>query len=307
LNANENTLETPSVFADTFKDTNLKVYCDTWTAFSKSLGNCLKKNHTTKVFLLIDDGDSFVGSEVAKEAIPQLQELTLNTNGQFRCIITADRKYRYSSVLNSFKMETIMLKPLTYDETSEMIQSYLNIAKVTVSSNEVMDVLVSKTFGYPKLVKLVTDQVIDTVYSEDNLFNGKYYYTLTQELAEKSFANGEFTKSSVHNILEMVSDDKETFNDTISVVYSMVYCLDDSSSCTIQDVKDVLNINNIEENAEFNLQYTLNMLQDLNIVISLENEYYFSHNALRYYFGSSDFAVNVLSEYSKMFEKDGIA
>lgn len=299
-------LDTPTKLGDIFENNQIKIYYDTWTAFEKSLSSYLKKNINTTIHLLIDNADTFLNSDNPLEVLSILQDIS-NKFSNFDYIIAVDNRYSYLSYAEKLNINRVILEPLKYYEVTELFKNNLNAVKISISNIDVMNTLISKAFGSPKLVELISKQIVKTINTENNIFNGKYFYELTTSMIYKSLSNKDFIKSLIYSLLQMiVSNETSNFNGMLVVFYSIVYCLNENSCCTTSDIKDILNLNNIEENDTFNIQNNINQLVDLNIINLVNGSYYFTHNAFRYYFGNSDFSINILSEYSKLLEKDGI-
>ena len=90
----------------------------------------------------------------------------------------------------------------------------------------------------------------------------------------------------------------------------MYYLYENSDVCTfsIENISKVLNIFDIDENSNLNIINSIKQLSTVGIVKSLnDTEYFLSHNAYRYYFGSKEFAFDMLDYSSKILKKEGMA
>ncbi|MGN1412009.1 MAG: AAA family ATPase [Oscillospiraceae bacterium] len=308
INSIDDTLEYPNKIDKVCQSLDLKIYSDTWTAFEKSLMSYLKKNVNTRVYLLIDNSDELLdnGSNFEVSPLEVLNRLSKSTNGMFNFVLTADNQYRYVQYIEREQIKRYVLKPLEYRETAEIFKSNLNGAKISISDMDIMNTLISKSFGYPKMVELISRQIVKVVSSEDNIFEDKYSYDLTQNIISKALSSDEYVQNSICALLRLIIGSDLRVSNIIPVIYSMVYTLDENSGCSLEDIKEALNVSNIEETSEFNILDTLQQLIDLNLILYIDGQYYFNHNAFKNYLGGSEFAGTMLDEYSNMFEKDGI-
>lgn len=308
INSIDDTLEYPDKITEAINLLNLPIYSDTWNAFEKSLMSYLKKNGNAKVFLLIDNANELLENCATFEISPLevFDRLYQSTNGVFNFVLTADYQHRYVEYIEHQKINYKTLKPLEYEETAKIFKSNLNGAKISISNVDVMNTLISKSFGYPKIVELISRQIVNVVSNENNLFEDRYSYDLTQTIVSKALASDEYISNFISILLQLVIGDDLTYSDMIPVVYGMVYILDENSGCSLEDIKEALNVSNIEENSQFNILDALQQLMDLNLILYINDKYYFNHNAFKNYLGGSEFAGTMLDEYSNMFEKGGI-
>jgi len=322
IDAFDDFMHTPDLIISECNTLSLKINPFTdWDTFETSMTRYLNKHPNKKVYLLIDNAEDFLKDcveanlqdtslESELTSIVVLKNLSSKFEDRFNFTMTADVSSIYLDYANRCNLTYQIIKPLSYDETAKMFESYLNGSKISINGFDTMTMLVSLTFGCPEMVRLISKRILSIVDNQKDTFEESYTYTLTLDTIYKLLGDKNFMNMLTPVFLSTVIGNQESDSCVIPVIYGMVYYLyehSNTSKCTVNDIRKVLNIFDIEESTVLSIQDTLNQLCLLGIVCKFnDDEYFFSHDAYKYYFGSKEFTFDILDCCTKIFAKDGI-
>lgn len=315
LNGGTTDLTNATEIFNACKELSLKINpFDTWNEFESSVTRYLNKHPNKSMYLYIDDADDYINycieDTVERSSIVVLNSLAEKFKDRFNYVLTCDILKRVMDYANRLDIKYLIVKPLNYIECATMFNSLLNGVRVSISNVDIMMTLIAKSFGCPEMVHAISNQIVDTLSKEDNLFHGKYMYELTNDMLVKSLTANDYSSMVKRIYLNSVIGNDEANSSVIPVVYAIIHYFNEhlnTYKCTIQDIQGTLALFDIEENDRLNIQSVLDILATLDIVKrSEQGEYFFTHNSYRYCFGDKDFVFSMLCECIKIFAKDGI-
>ena len=241
----------------------------------------------------------------------RFRKLSQQFKDRFKFILTCELSQEVIEYSTDLKLTCNILEPLNFNETITMFEDYFNASKVSINSFDIRVMLVSLALGNPKIVKLISKQILAEISNHPSYFNDTFNYELTQDVVYSALCNENFLKDVLSVFLNSVIDSKQSDSIIVPVLYGIVYYLyENSDVCTfsIENISKVLNIFDIDENSNLNIINSIKQLSTVGIVKSLnDTEYFLSHNAYRYYFGSKEFAFDMLDYSSKILKKEGMA
>jgi hypothetical protein len=204
-----------------------------------------------------------------------------------------------------------VVESLTYEESANMFEGYLNSSRISIGDNDIMTLLVSKTFGCPEMVRLLSKQIALAFNEDSDTFSGGYMQRLTMDVVNKALSNEDFMQVVAQVFLTVVIGSKEQSSEVVPVLYAILYYLyehTDSVYFTGEDIQGVLNIFDLTECDSINVEKTLSDLKSLNIICTLNGvDYFLAHEGYKNYLGNKDFAFDMLDRCTKVFiTKEGV-
>lgn len=316
IDAFNDDFSTPDSISQECNSMGLKINpFDDWKKFETSMTRYLNKHPNKKVILLIDNFETHIQANANTNndvtPIDIFKGLSNKFKNRFTFTVTTDICNEYISFAESNQLSYITLKPLSYYETANLFEGYLNGSRIFVQDKEVMNMLVSKAFGCPEMVRLISKQIILTVSQEKNLFKDSYLYNVNINMVNKALSNSEFINVISQVFLSTVIGSKEQYSMVVPIVYAIVYYLHEHPSesvFTITDIKNVLNIFDINESSILSISTALEELQTLGLICKFnDDEYFLAHEYYKNYLGNKEFAFDMLDYCTKIFAKEGIA
>ncbi len=315
IDAINDNMSTPQLIVSACKDLELKINPFTdWATFETSMTRYINKHPSKKVYLLVDNADTFVQTcleDKYNSPMIRFRKLSQQFKDRFKFILTCELSQEVIEYSTDLKLTCNILEPLNFNETITMFEDYFNASKVSINSFDIRVMLVSLALGNPKIVKLISKQILAEISNHPSYFNDTFNYELTQDVVYSALCNENFLKDVLSVFLNSVIDSKQSDSIIVPVLYGIVYYLyENSDVCTfsIENISKVLNIFDIDENSNLNIINSIKQLSTVGIVKSLnDTEYFLSHNAYRYYFGSKEFAFDMLDYSSKILKKEGMA
>ncbi|MCD7801016.1 MAG: hypothetical protein LUG94_07410 [Ruminococcus sp.] len=285
-----------------------------WSTFETSMTRYINKHSNKKVYLLIDNADMFIESCITTlESVPMyiLRKLSKQFKDRFRFILMAEVTQRFIDYAKDLGITCNILKPLTYDETIDMFNDYLNASKISINNLNTRIMLASLTFGSPKMVRDISKQILSEVSKRPELFNDTFNYELTQDVIYSALCNDTFIDATLSTFLKTIIGNSENDNLVVSTLYGIVYYLYEHSNVdtfTIEDISKVLSIFDLDDAYIKDIQNGIDLLYILGVVNRVnDDEFFLSHNAYKYYFGSKEFAFDMLDYSTKILKKEGLA
>ena len=315
IDALNDSMSTPQLIVSACKDLELKINPFTdWATFETSMTRYINKHPSKKVYLLVDNADTFVQTcleDKYNSPMIRFRKLSQQFKDRFKFVLTCELSQEVIEYSTDLKLTYNILEPLNFNETITMFKDYFNASKVSINSFDIRVMLVSLALGNPKIVKLISKQILAEISNHPSYFNDTFNYELTQDVVYSALCNENFLKDVLSVFLNSVIDSKQSDSIIVPVLYGIVYYLyENSDVCTfsIENISKVLNIFDIDENSNLNIANSIKQLSTVGIVKSLnDTEYFLSHNAYRYYFGSKEFAFDMLDYSSKILKKEGTA
>lgn len=318
VDALDDSMSTPQLIASACKELEVKInpFSD-WSTFETSMTRYINKHLSKKVYLLIDNADSLIESCVNANVngntspMINLRKLSKQFKDRFKFVLTGELSQEVIDYAKEFKITYEVLKPLSYEETISMFEDYLNASKISISDFDIRVMLVSLSFGSPEIVKLISKQILSEVSKHSDYFNDTFNYELSQDIVYSALCSDDFTNVVLPIFLSNVIGNKEVNSIVTPILYSIVYYLYEHSNVntfTTEDISKVLNIFDLEGSSNIDVKNGIDQLCTVGVVKKLhDSEYFLSHNAYRYYFGSKEFAFDMLDYSTKIFKKEGIA
>jgi hypothetical protein len=314
VDAYENTLETPEIILEACKSLELKINAfEDWSSFESSMTRYLNKHPNKIVNMLVDNAEVYLERCLTSNesiSLEVLKNLSGKYKNRFNFTIVANLYHEYVSYVEGLELSYKVLEPLSYSETANMFEEQLNSCRISVTNDDVMEFLVSKTFGCPEMVRLISKQISLTLSRHPDEFNNNYMCSLTLDLVNDALCNKEFYRMVLPVFLNTVIGNKENYSTVIPVMYAILYFLYEHptySTFNINDIKSVLSIFDLEEDTTFNVQAVLEELKTVGVVCSFDDSQYFlAHEAYKNYLGNKEFAFDMLDECTKIFTKEGV-
>jgi hypothetical protein len=273
----------------------------------------LNKHPNKSVIVLVDNAEECLEYCLGNEnpiSLEVLRNLSDKFKERFNYTIVANVCYEYVSYVENLGIPYKILQPLTYTETANMFEEHLNSCRISVTDNDVMEFLVSKSFGSPEMVRLISKQISLTLTANRKDTKSNYMCSLTLDLVNQALCNKEFYSMVLPVFLNTVIGSKEKYSNVVPVVYAILYYLyEHSSSSTfdINDIKSVLSIFDLEEDTTLNVQAILEELKTTGLICSFDDSKYFlAHESYKNYLGNKEFAFDMLDECSRIFTKEGV-
>lgn len=268
-----------------------------------------------RFLLLMDEADQFLASSAACSYRPVecLHQLQTATGGRFKYVLAglhnvmrfSREATRNNSILG--KLGTITIKPLTYQEASQLLEEPLYYLGFRLDKDQTVllsQILLSTNY-YPGLIHFYCAQLVESLCSAMGNADACPPYRLDENQIRVLLQKKDFT-TQIRDKFFITLDVEEDKLYYRILAYALAYCYYDQpenavQGYTFQDIREVckeFSISSITALEPASVEVLLSEMEELNVLVCTNGRYTFNGANFRHMMGNYETVFDELDRFS---------
>ena len=248
-----------------------------------------------KVLLLLDNSDTFFGSDATEPALDVLREVMKKFSGKFKFVFAgtnAVMRFAQNSDLKS-----LAISPFKPAEAMELFLKPMSYLGFTVENENLLNLILSRTNYYPNLIhcycKILLESVAQNYETQNFNITKNPPYILDDNYLKSLLGNAEFQQELHLNFKLALNADKNNFYEIIALALAWL-CYDKNRpiSANATEIKNVCLMCSVDKINKLSDAELLNLLEEMvafDILAKTDDgKFEFSHYAFWHMLGTEE-------------------